>query len=42
RDNKEPSPNGDDGYQTVLVAKAVQKSYEENRPVKISEIENQI
>ena len=42
RDNKEPSPNGDDGYQTVLVAKAVEKSYEENRPVKISEIENQI
>ncbi len=42
RDNKEPSPNGDDGYQTVLVAKAVQKSYEENRPVKISEIEKQI
>jgi len=42
RDNKEPSPNGDDGYLTVLVAKAVEKSYEENRPVKISEIENQI
>ena len=42
RDNKEPSPNGDDGYQTVLVAKAVEKSYEENRPVKISEIEDQI
>ena len=39
RDNREPSPNGDDGYQTVLVGKAVQKSYEENRPVKISEID---
>ncbi|MHA2124594.1 MAG: inositol 2-dehydrogenase [Promethearchaeota archaeon] len=37
RDNKEPSPNGDDGYQTVLVAKAVEKSFKENRPVKISE-----
>ena len=38
QNNKEPSPNGDDGYQNVVIAIAAQKSYEENRPVKISEI----
>jgi len=38
QNNKEPSPNGDDGFQNVVVAIAAQKSYEENRPVKISEI----
>jgi myo-inositol 2-dehydrogenase/D-chiro-inositol 1-dehydrogenase len=38
QENKEPSPNGDDGFQNVVIAIAAQKSYEENRPVKISEI----
>ena len=38
QNNKEPSPNGDDGFQNVVIALAAQKSYEENRPVKISEI----
>ena len=38
QNNKEPSPNGEDGLQNALVAIAAQKSYEENRPVKISEI----
>ena len=38
QNNKEPSPNGDDGFQNVVIAIAAQKSYEENRPVKISEI----
>ncbi|MBA7625688.1 Myo-inositol 2-dehydrogenase [subsurface metagenome] len=38
RNNKEPSPNGEDGFQNVIIAIAAQKSYEENRPVKISEI----
>ncbi|KKN35854.1 hypothetical protein LCGC14_0779430 [marine sediment metagenome] len=37
--NKEPSPGGKDGFQNALVAIAAQKSYEENRPVKISEID---
>lgn len=37
--NIEPKPNGDDGLQNVLVALAAQKSYEENRPVKIFEVE---
>ncbi|MHA1913436.1 MAG: inositol 2-dehydrogenase [Promethearchaeota archaeon] len=35
----EPHPNGEEGLQNVVVALAVQKSFEENRPVKISEIE---
>ncbi|MFX1386851.1 MAG: inositol 2-dehydrogenase [Promethearchaeota archaeon] len=39
RNNKEPKPNGEDGLQNVLVSLAAQKSYEENRPVKISELE---
>jgi len=39
RKNIEPKPNGEDGLQNVLVALAAQKSYKENRPVKISEIE---
>ena len=37
--DKEPFPNGNDGLQNVLVAMAAQKSYEENRPVKISEVD---
>ena len=37
--NREPKPNGEDGLQNVLIALAAQKSYEENRPVKISEVE---
>ena len=36
--NKEPSPNGEDGLVNAIIGTAVQKSYEENRPVKISEI----
>jgi myo-inositol 2-dehydrogenase/D-chiro-inositol 1-dehydrogenase len=36
--NQEPAPNGDDALKNVLVSLAAQKSYEENRPVKISEI----
>ncbi|MFW9820515.1 MAG: Gfo/Idh/MocA family oxidoreductase [Candidatus Thorarchaeota archaeon] len=39
RENIEPKPNGEDGLQNVLVALAAQKSYEENRPVRISEVE---
>jgi myo-inositol 2-dehydrogenase/D-chiro-inositol 1-dehydrogenase len=39
RENREPKPNGEDGLQNVLIASAAQKSYEENRPVKISEVE---
>jgi myo-inositol 2-dehydrogenase/D-chiro-inositol 1-dehydrogenase len=37
--NQEPSPTGDDGLQNVLVAMAAKKSFEEHRPVKISEID---
>ncbi|MFX1279035.1 MAG: inositol 2-dehydrogenase [Promethearchaeota archaeon] len=37
--DKEPSPNGEDGLRNVIIALAAQKSYDENRPVKISEIE---
>ena len=36
--DKEPSPNGQDGLRNTLVAIAAQRSFEENRPVKISEI----
>jgi len=39
RNNKEPFPNGNDGLQNVLVAIAAQRSFEENRPVKISEVD---
>jgi len=39
KNDKEPFPNGNDGLQNVLVAMAAQKSYEENRPVKISEVD---
>ena len=39
RNNKETLPNGEDGLQDVLIAMAAQKSYEENRPVKISEVD---
>ena len=38
RDNNDPSPTGEDGLINAIIAVAVQKSYEENRPVKISEI----
>ncbi|MFX1379265.1 MAG: inositol 2-dehydrogenase [Promethearchaeota archaeon] len=37
--NIDPKPNGEDGLQNVLIALAAQKSYEENRPIKISEVE---
>ncbi len=40
QNNKDPSPNGDDGLQDVLVAMAAQKSFEENRPIKITEVDN--
>jgi len=36
--NINPSPNSEDALQSILVAKAAQKSYNENRAVKISEI----
>lgn len=39
RKNIEPKPNGEDDLQNVLVAMAAQKSYEENRPVKITEVD---
>ncbi|MFX0036691.1 MAG: inositol 2-dehydrogenase [Candidatus Hermodarchaeota archaeon] len=39
RKNEDPKPNGEDGLQNILVALAAKKSYEENRPVKISEVE---
>jgi len=39
QNDKEPSPSGDDGLQNVLVAMAAKKSFEEHRPVKISEID---
>jgi myo-inositol 2-dehydrogenase/D-chiro-inositol 1-dehydrogenase len=39
KNNKAPSPNGEDGLQNVLVAIAAQKSYTEHRPVKISEVD---
>ena len=37
-ENKEPRPNGEDGLKNVLVALAAQRSFEENRPIKISEL----
>ena len=37
--NQYPFPNGEDCLQNVLVAIAAQKSFEENRPVKISEVD---
>jgi len=39
QNNQEPSPNGDDGLQNVLVAMAAKKSFKEHRPIKISEID---
>ncbi|MFX1445185.1 MAG: inositol 2-dehydrogenase [Promethearchaeota archaeon] len=36
KNNQDPSPNGEDGLQNVLVAMAAQRSFEEHRPVKIS------
>lgn len=38
--NKEPSVGGIDGLYPVIIAAAATKSLKENRPVKISEIEN--
>jgi len=39
QNDQEPSPSGNDGLQNVLVAMAAKKSFEEHRPVKISEID---
>jgi myo-inositol 2-dehydrogenase/D-chiro-inositol 1-dehydrogenase len=38
KENKNPSPDGRDGLQSILIAKAAQKSYQKNRPVKLIEI----
>jgi myo-inositol 2-dehydrogenase/D-chiro-inositol 1-dehydrogenase len=40
RNNQDPKPNGEDGLQNLIVALAAQKSYKENRPVKVSEVES--
>jgi myo-inositol 2-dehydrogenase/D-chiro-inositol 1-dehydrogenase len=37
--NINPIPNGEDALQSILIAKAAQKSFNENTPVKISEID---
>ncbi|MFO8017581.1 MAG: inositol 2-dehydrogenase [Promethearchaeia archaeon] len=37
-EDKDPKPDGWDGLQNVVVAKAAQRSFEENRPVQLSEI----
>ncbi|MFX1571886.1 MAG: inositol 2-dehydrogenase [Promethearchaeota archaeon] len=37
--NIQPTPNGEDGLQNVLIAEAALISYEENRPVRISEVD---
>ncbi|UCF13377.1 MAG: inositol 2-dehydrogenase [Thermoplasmatales archaeon] len=39
KNNQDPTPSGEDGLQNVLVAIAAQKSFKENRPVKISEVD---
>ncbi len=39
QNNQDPTPSGEDGLQNVLVAMAAQKSFKENRPVKISEVD---
>lgn len=39
QNNQDPTPSGEDGLQDVLVAMAAQKSFKENRPVKISEVD---
>jgi len=39
QNNQDPTPNGEDSLQDVLVAMAAQKSFKENRPVKISEVD---
>lgn len=39
QNDQEPSPSGEDGLQNVLVAMAAKKSFEEHRPIKISEID---
>ncbi len=38
--DKKPRPNGWDGLQSILIAKAAQKSFEQNRPVELSEMQN--
>ncbi len=39
QNDQEPFPSGNDGLQNVLVAMAAKKSFEEHRPIKISEID---
>jgi myo-inositol 2-dehydrogenase/D-chiro-inositol 1-dehydrogenase len=41
QNNQKISPNGEDALQDVLVAIAAQRSFEEKRPVELSEIETQ-
>lgn len=36
--HQKPKPNGNDGLQSILIAKAAQKSFEEKCPIKINEI----
>ncbi len=36
--NENPKPNGEDGLKNVLIALAAQKSLEENRPIRISDL----
>ncbi|TXT61975.1 MAG: Myo-inositol 2-dehydrogenase [Promethearchaeota archaeon] len=38
REGISPRPNGDDGLKNIIITRAAQKSFEEKRPVKISEI----
>ena len=38
QNNEDPSVNGSDGLQAVLIAKAARLSMRENRPVKLSEV----
>jgi len=38
--DKQPPVTGTDGLRSVLIAMAAKKSYLENRPVKLSEIES--
>ncbi len=39
QNNQNPSPNGEDGLQDVLVALAAKKSLKENRPINLSEVD---
>jgi myo-inositol 2-dehydrogenase/D-chiro-inositol 1-dehydrogenase len=41
RYNRHPSVNGEDGLQAVLIAKAALRSYQNNCPVKLSDVENE-